>query len=188
MWANTRAIELDGMEAYGYAFRGLNVLNLGQWDRYPEAIANTRRAHEMNLNDTWVLRILAALEANSGEYEHAIERCHQIMRLSPRDPRSHITDTLLAHASFGAKQYANSIAWASRALNDRPKIAQANALLAVCLVGVGEIDKAKEAFRALQKVASPEYVKSRLEGPCVDPRTGGGSQTPSDVPARCRRP
>jgi tetratricopeptide (TPR) repeat protein len=171
MWANVRAIELDGMDAYGYAFRGLSVLNLGQWDHYPEAIANARRAHDMNPNDTWVLRILANLEANSGEYERAIERCHQIMRLSPRDPRSHITDVVLAHACFGAKQYADGIAWASRALNDRPKMLQAYNSLAMCFVGIGEIDKAKKAFRALEKVASPEYVRSRLEGLSILART-----------------
>jgi adenylate cyclase len=163
-WANTRAIELDGMDAYGYAFRGLSVLNLVQWDRYPEAIANARRAHEMNPNDTWVLRILAALEGNYGEYERAIERLHQIMRLSPRDPRSHITYTVLATSCFGAKQYADGIDWVSRALNDRPRMVQANAYLAVCLVGIGEIDKAKATFQSLQKVASAEWMEGRLEG------------------------
>jgi adenylate cyclase len=162
-WANARAIELDGMDAYGYAFRGLTVLNLRQWDRYPAAIADARRAHEMNPNDTWVLKILAALEANSGEYELAIERCHQIMRLSPRDPRSHITETLLAFACFGLKQYDEGIDWASRALNDRPKMVQANTFLAVCLVGAGDIDKAKARFESLQKVASADWLRGILD-------------------------
>ncbi|MGE0854202.1 MAG: adenylate/guanylate cyclase domain-containing protein [Hyphomicrobiaceae bacterium] len=162
-WATARAIELDGMDAYGYAFRGLSALHFGRLDYYPEAIANARRAHEMNPNDTFVLRILATLEVTMGEFERAIERFHQVMRLNPRDPRGHITYQVLAFACFGAKRYAEGVEWASRAVNDRPKFAQALGSLAVCLVGIGEIDKAKAAFRALQEVASDEYLRHRLE-------------------------
>jgi hypothetical protein len=70
-----------------------------------------------------------------------------------------------AGINSGAPQlYAKGIGWTSRALNDRPQMSQAHTNLAVCLVGVGEIDKAKATFEALQKVASAEYVRSRLEG------------------------
>jgi adenylate cyclase len=162
-WANARAIELDGMDAYGYAFRGLSAMHFGRLDYYPEAIANARRAHEMNPNDTFVLRILGALEVTVGEFERAIERFHQVMRLNPRDPRGHITCNVLAFACFGAKHYAEGVEWASRAVNDRPKFVQALGSLAVCLVGAGEIDKAKAAFKALQEVASEEYLRHRLE-------------------------
>lgn len=70
---------------------------------------------------------------------------------------------MLGSACFGAKQYAEGVKWASRALNDRPKFVQAHSTLAACLVGVGEIDKAKATFEALQKVASPEFLRIRLE-------------------------
>jgi TolB-like protein/class 3 adenylate cyclase/Flp pilus assembly protein TadD len=163
MWANTRAIELDGMDAYGYAFRGLSAMHFGR-SNDPEAIANARRAHEINPNDTFVLRILGALESNAGEFERAIEHLNQVMRLNPRDPRGHITYNVLGFACFGAKQYGEGVKWASRALNDRPKFVQAHSTLTVCLVGVGEIDKAKATFKALQKVASEEWVRSKLEG------------------------
>jgi TolB-like protein len=164
MWAAARAIELDSADAHGYALRALGVVQRGQSDRYPEALADARRAHEMNPNDTTVLRVLGNLEAVTGESERAIEHLHQVMRLNPRDPFSHITYTSLARASFVGKQYAKGIGWASRALNDRPKMIQGHINLAVCLVGIGEIDKAKATFEALQKVASAEWVRSRLEG------------------------
>ena len=57
MWAVTRAIELDSADAHGYALRAVNIMYRGQWDRYAEALADARRAHEMNPNDTLVLRI-----------------------------------------------------------------------------------------------------------------------------------
>jgi hypothetical protein len=41
---------------------------------------------------------------------------------------------------------------------------QAHTHVVLGFVGVGEIDKAKAAFEALQKVASADWVRSRLEG------------------------
>jgi len=163
MWATARAIELDSADAHGYALRGLGVIHRGQLDSYPEALADARRAHEINPNDTLVLRILGYLEAVTGEPERAIKHFHQVMRLNPRDPRSRITYSVLAFASFGAKQYAEGIRWASRAINDMPTVVSPHVSLTCCLVGAGEIDKAKAAFAVGQKLA-PEYFRIRLEG------------------------
>jgi len=163
-WAAARAIELDGTDALSYALRGIGAILGGQLDRYSEALADAHRAHEMNSNDTFILRIVADLEAGIGEPERAIEHLHQVLRLNPRDPRSHDTYNVLAYASFIAKQYGQGVDWASRAVSDRPQMVQAHTNLAVCLVGVGEIDAAKTSFEALQKVASEEWVRSRLEG------------------------
>src|SRR5262245_25356535 len=133
-------------------------------DRYPAALADARRAHKMNPNDAFILRIVADLEAGIGEPERAIEHLHQALRLNPRDPRSHDTYNVLAYASFIAKRYEQGIDWASRAVNDRPQMVQAHTNLAVCLVGTGDIERAKTTFGALQKVASQEWVSSRLGG------------------------
>jgi len=65
--------------------------------------------------------------------------------------------------SPGHKAYEKGIAWALRALTDAPAFAVTYANLAVCLVGAGEIDKAKAAFAEGQKLA-PEFFKIRLEG------------------------
>ena len=145
--ATARAIELDSTDAHGYALRGIGVMHRGQLDRYPEALADARRAHEMNPNDTFVLRILGALEATAGEPERAIEHLHQVMRLNPRDPRSFMTYSVLAYASFGAKQYAEGIRWASRAINDRLTLVMPHVSLTCCPLGAGESDKAKAALR-----------------------------------------
>jgi adenylate cyclase len=163
-WAAARAIELDGTDALGYALRGIGVILGGQLDRYSEALADARRAHEMNRNDTFILRIVADLEAGIGEPERAIEHLHQVLRLNPRDPRSHDTFNVLAFASFIAKQYDKGIGWASRAVSDRPRMVQAHTNLAVCLVGVGDIDRARATFATVQKLASEEWVSSRLSG------------------------
>jgi TolB-like protein/class 3 adenylate cyclase len=162
-WAATRAIELDGSDALAYARRALAILRSSQRNRYPDALADVRRAHQLNPNDVEVLRILAALETGVGQPEEAIVHAQQVLRLNPRDSFSHMTFNLLAFATFGAKQYAESVDWASRALNNMPGMMQAQDCKAAGLVGLGEIDKAKTVFEALQRLA-PEYVRSRLEG------------------------
>jgi TolB-like protein/class 3 adenylate cyclase len=121
MRAVTRAIELDSADARGYALRA--HLQRVQWESYPEALVDARRAYEMNLNDTFVLRILGSLEALAGEPERAIEHLQQVLRLNPRDARSYMTHNVLASACFIAKRYADAIEWASRALRERPQVA-----------------------------------------------------------------
>ncbi len=163
MWAAARAVELDGTDPLGYAMRGMGVFLGGQLDRYPDALADVRRAHEMNPNDTFVLLMLGTLEAGVGEHERAIEHGQQMLRLNPRQSYSHMTYNLLALASFGAKQYVEGIGWASRALNHMPGMIQAQVSKVAGLVGIGEIDNAKTLFAALQRLA-PGYARSRLEG------------------------
>ena len=118
----------------------------------------------MNPNDTQVLRVIAALEAGVGEPERAIEHALEVLRLNPRDPHSHMTYNLLAWASFGAKQYAEGVGWGSRALNNMPNMIQAHTDYVSCLVGIGEIDKARAAFETFRKLAPPEYLRRVLEG------------------------
>ena len=164
MWAVTRAIELDSADAHGYALRAVDIMYRGQWDRYPEALADARRAHEMNPNDTFVLRIFGILQALAGDPDSGIEHLHQVMRLNPLNPRSYTTYRDLGVACFIAKRYAESVDWASRALRERPSKIQSHINVVLDFVGLGEIGKAQAMFETLRKVASPEYLRSRLEG------------------------
>ena len=167
--ALARAIELDDTDPFGYALRGFLVMQGGQLDRYPAALADVRRAHDMNPNDPIVLRYLGALEIALGEPERGIEHLHQALRLSPRQSRSHEIHQILAYACFVAKKYEEGIAWASRALHDMPTFAHTHLNLVECLVGAGEIDKAKAAFAVGQELA-PALFRSRLEGESVTAR------------------
>ncbi|MBS0527620.1 MAG: hypothetical protein JSS04_28620 [Proteobacteria bacterium] len=160
--AAARAIELDSGNALGYALRALCVFHDGQVDRYSDALADARRAYELNPNDTIVRQVLAQLETAAGDSKCAIEHLNQVLRLNPRQ-RRHITYNMLAHASFSGKQYVEGAGWASRALNERPEYPPPHLLLAICLVGTGEIDKAKAAFTTGQRV-SPEFFRTRLKG------------------------
>ena len=163
MLANARAIEVDANDPLLYAARAMIPIWFTLLDRYPDALRDAHRAHEMNPNDVYVLRILATVETHVGEYELAIKRLHQILRLTPRDPSSYQTYNQLAFASFGAKRYAEGLDWAARVLNEMPRHLPANGLRALCLVGAGEIEKAKAAFNVAYALA-PEFFRIRLEG------------------------
>lgn len=162
-WAYNRALELDGADPMSYALRAMGVWMSADIHRYPEALADARLAHEMNPNDTVVLSYLACLEAGTGEHDHAIQLSHQILRLNPRQTRGHMTYAVLGMAGFGARRYKDGVGWNLRALNDMPGLVTPYASLAACLVGTGEIDKAKEAFAKGQRL-SPGFFRMRLDG------------------------
>jgi adenylate cyclase len=161
--AAARAVELDPTDPAGYGLRGFLVMQSTQHDRYPAALSDVRRAHEMNPNDPTVLRYLGALEAGIGEPEQGIGHLRQALRLSPRQSRSHEIHQILAYACFVAKKYEEGITWALKAMHDMPLFAFTHVNLVQCLVGAGQIDEAKAAFSVGQKVA-PALFKSRLEG------------------------
>ena len=162
MWAAARAIELDSADSQGYALRALCALR-ASWIAIPMRLQMHVALTRLNPNDTVVLQVLGQLEAVVGEPNRAIEHLQQVLRLNPRQPRHHITYNMLAHASFGAKQYVEGTDWASRSINERPEYPPPHLQLAICLVGMGEIDKAKAAFTVGQKL-SPAFFGSRLEG------------------------
>lgn len=161
--ASERAIELDSGNPLGYALRGVSVYLSLQFERYLDAAADARRAHEMNPNDTFILLMLSHLEIAVNEPQRAIEHGASILRLSPLQFRNHGTHQMLALASLMTKQYAAGIRWATMALNDRPRYPSALNNLICCLIGAGEITKAKAAFALAQPLA-PEYFKLRLAG------------------------
>jgi adenylate cyclase len=161
--ANVRAIELDADDPLLYAQRAMILVVDARLDRFPDALRDARRAHEMNPNDANVLRVLALVETYVGEHEQAIKHLHQVLRLTPRDPYSFLTYNHLALASFGAKLFAEGIDWAARALNEMPSYLSANYNRVLCLVGTGEVDKAKAAFISAHGLA-PEYFRARLGG------------------------
>jgi adenylate cyclase len=161
--AAQRAVELDGADSVGYAMRALCCFLSRNSERLAEGLADARRAHEMNPNDTFVLYILANLEASLGDPALAIDQSERLLRLNPRDSSVHRLYTLLAYACFAARRYAEGVGWASRARRERPKWLDTHANLIMCLVGIDEIEKAKAAFQAARHIA-PDAFKAVLDG------------------------
>jgi adenylate cyclase len=161
--AADRAIALDGANARSHALRAYCCFAARDYEPQPNALLGARRAHEMNVNDTFVLWLLANLEGSVGDAQRAIDHCQQILRLNPRDSRLHMIYTLLAFTCFGAKRYAEGAAWAARTLNDAPRNPPGHSNLINCLVGLGEIDKAKAAFARAQEMF-PQLITRMMSG------------------------
>ena len=162
-YAAVRAIELDGADPASYAIRAFCTFMSGERERYAEALADARRAHDSNPNDIFNLLILAYIEIRLGEPESALERARLMLRLNPRAERLQDVYNLHAFACFGAARYAEGVEWARRALRDMPSLVPAHSNLVTCLVGMGEIDQARVAFATASALA-PEYFRVRLEG------------------------
>ena len=164
-WAVARAIELDGTDALGYALRGIVVLLSGQWDRYPDALADATPRSRDESQRCVCAAASRHFGSRSGSNTSArIEHGHQVLRLNPREPRNHMAYNLMAYASFGAKQYAEGIDWASRALNDMPRmICRHTTTLRFASSARERSTRQRLRSTAVQKLA-PEYFRSRLEG------------------------
>lgn len=155
--AGDRAVALDGADARSHALRAHCSFTARDFERQPAALIQARRAHEMNPNDTFVLFLLGNLEASAGDPAKAIELCHRILRLNPRDTRIHMIHTLLAYACVGAKRWAEGAAWADRTVNDAPRSVPGHTNLITCLVGMGEIEKAKAAYRRARALLPEQF-------------------------------
>ena len=128
-----------------------------------EALANLRRAHELNSNDCDVLRWLAWAEVNLGLGVEAHEHCALALRLSPRDPRRYLIYWGLAWAAFVSGNAAEGVEWANKSIEDAPAFFPSYTILAACLAETGEMDAAQHALSHLLQ-HRPEYIRSRLAG------------------------
>ncbi|MEO6381846.1 MAG: hypothetical protein ABIO35_07585 [Nitrobacter sp.] len=142
-WAAERAVSLDRANATALALMAATMVVSRQYDRYPQALADARVAHEINPNDVFVLLLLTLVEANSGQPEHAIEHGLQLLRPNPRDSRSYLIYNLLANAATAARRHDEGIRWAQLSLHDLPELPPAYLAIAVCSVGASRIDDAR---------------------------------------------
>jgi TolB-like protein len=164
MDAAIRAISLDRSDNRPYTWKGMLLLfpAIGE-SRWDEALANLRRANELNPNDTVALLCLGYGEAIAGNPHQGIEYLTRILRLSPYDPWTYNVHNILGIACFFTQDYEKILQWTSLANRDAPDLPHPYLFSAVAYVARAEIDKAKAALDGARRVA-PEYVKLRLGG------------------------
>ena len=93
-----------------------------------------------------------------GEHERAIEHGHQILRMNPRNARSYETYQLLGVRVSCAKQYAEGIRWALRALNEKPGMLQPH--MTSRTVTLARTTSTKHALRSRQHKGSRQNTSS----------------------------
>jgi TolB-like protein/Flp pilus assembly protein TadD len=156
----TAAIDIDNTDHHAHLWKGMVQFLIG---RFEAGLVDLRRARELNPNDAVTAALLGFCEALMGQTERGIRLTTEALRLSPRDPQRPLLLNVLAWANFAAGDYARAAEAAQLSASERPGFPPPLMCLAVCHAAMGEIDKAKAAYRIAYDSA-PEFVSGRLGG------------------------
>jgi len=157
--AGTKAIEADPLNHGAWAIRGLVQCNHG---RFEAGLQDLLRAHTLNPNAALALCSLGYFQALNGDAATGIEKIRCAIRLSPKDQARAAMHKDLALACVMGRRYAEGLEPALVATNEAPSMAPAHATLALVLVGLGDIAKARQPTEWLRQRA-PGHLDMRLE-------------------------
>jgi adenylate cyclase len=129
-------------------------------DQHDLAIAEAEKALELNPNNSWALTVLGTLLDSTGDFEGGVRCLEKALELNPRDPRNHVSFTLVARAHLNVLDYDAAIEWAGRALRHHPNFPNANYPLAASLGHLGRSDEARAALDACE-AAQPGFIAKR---------------------------
>jgi len=137
-----RAVLLD--ERNEYAHWGFGFIQL--WRRKHElAIAELKRAIELNPNCSLAFGTLGTILSYSGEPEESIKNNEIAIRLNPRDISIFFRYSGLAMAHFVAGRYSEAVQWARKSVQRKPIWRVGHAVLAASLAQLDLIKEAKAA-------------------------------------------
>ena len=163
MDAANRAIEADPSDSRGYYLKGLLLLYSPVKDQIADALAHMERALRLNANDVRNLLGIGLAEALAGNASRAIEHLQQALRVSPLDPMRPWIHSNLASAHFCKKEYQKALEYALLGASEAPDWAICHVYIANAHIGLGNVEKGKEAFKVATNLA-PEMMESRLSG------------------------
>ena len=156
----TRALAIDNGDHFAHLWKGMLLFQAGQQDA---GLADMRRAHELNPNDSLTLICLGFCEATSGNPQRGIEHGNNARRLSPRDPMRYNMLNILGWGYFAAGEYAKAAEFAQRSVGEAPNLPASRLCLVISWIALGEIDRARSEFQVLRNLA-PQIVEARLAG------------------------
>jgi adenylate cyclase len=163
MSAVTSAIAIDRNDCDAYALKALLLTVPADPMRAAEALPTAQRAYELNPNSMMAVAAIAFAELGAGHADEAAVHLHQALRLSPRDPLRQDLYLMLATVSLFAGEYSKGVEYALLGIADAPQMPALHGYLAMNLIGLGEVERAKEAFDKERRIA-PAWVKRILEG------------------------
>ncbi len=131
----------------------------GRWN---EARIEAQEAARLNPQDAQTLSGCGYILANAGDPTLAISVLERSLRLNPCDPFAFLTYSNLANAHLAARDYAEGLGWAKRAIGAAPGFANAHGIMAALLVGLGEIDKARTAVETARRL-TPQLEQNRVK-------------------------
>jgi TolB-like protein len=127
------------------------------------ALADLRRAHEINPNFALAIITLAHTEASMGLAQEAQKHAHLAMRLSPRDPGIGTAHLALAMAHFSLRDYAEAVRWCESAIQQQHRAPIRRALMVACSARAGDMVRARAEIAVLTGFA-PGFIASVFRG------------------------
>lgn len=131
--------------------------------RWERAIADLRRALEVNPNSASTLMWLAFAEAGAGLGEEAKAHALLALRLSPRDIWIGNAQLALATASYCAREYLEAVHWAELAIQSLPTAPIRRAIMIACCARAGDLQRAAQE-RAVLDGFAPDFIASLFRG------------------------
>ena len=158
-WAKKFFEELSG------SYMAYLGLGMARWRRgqFQDAIRDLLHAHDLNPNDSTVLRFLAVVEAAAGEFEGAKKHAHLALRLSPKDGLVHPAYLALALAAFIEMDNNAFEKWAQKAIQLAPHAPIRRALMIAYAAEAGNLELLETHRQALMNTA-PNFINSLFQG------------------------
>lgn len=138
-----QAIRLAPTLAQGHLALGY-ALFAGQLD-IRGARPSYDQAYRYGRGDADIVLLYALYVVRGRRFEEARAAIERALALDPLNPRTHRAAGTIAYAS---RRYADAIVQYRRALELNPKISNAHALMADCLMELGRMDEARAAYAA----------------------------------------
>jgi len=128
------------------------------------AIAELKRAVEINPNCSLAYGTLGTYQAHLGEIDESIRNSEIAIRTNPRDPSIFFRYTAIAMAHFKAGRYPEASQWALKAVHGKPSYRFGHAILTTSLVRLNLLEEAKEAVdRYLEWLPNETISKIRKD-------------------------
>jgi TolB-like protein len=128
-----------------------------------EANRDFLHAHQLNPNDSVVLRYWAWCEASAGDFENAKKHARLAIRLSPRDQQIGMAYLALAMAAFIERDAAEFEEWAGKAIRMQPTAPIRRAMMVAYAANAGNqelLDTHREELMAF----APDFIDSLFRG------------------------
>jgi len=172
-WGDDPSASIDLAEEWAKKFRSLlpksylayHYLGLARSRKgqYQDANRDFQHAHELNPNDSLVLRYWAQCEASAGESEKAKKHAQMAIRLSPKDPQIGSAYLALAMAAFIEKDAAGFEEWANMAIRLQPTAPIRRALM-IAYAAEANNQSLLETHRAELMRFAPDFIDSLFRG------------------------
>ena len=150
-----RAIALN--EHNEYAHWGFGFIQL--WRRnHDVAVAELKRAIELNPNCSLAFGTLGTVLSYSGEPDESIKNNEIAVRLNPRDISIFFRYSGLAMAHFVAGRYSEAVQWARKCIHRKPIWRVGHAVLAASLAQLDLLEEAKAAVDNYLEIIPDETI------------------------------